>query len=794
MNAMRVLLPWLLIPAIFAGDVEDAAKLAPLPKLVHKGGAHWVDLNGDGHRDWVVSNGDGFGVYLFNPVDKPGVQWKRGWTEILREGRAGDVGSLPDLRGARITKEGLVSVSGSKVGWAMLRQVPMPEAMTPQESLAAQQLEPGWTSRLAAAEPLVEDPVFIDWDEHGRAWVVEMGDYPFAAGETTKNGEVGQGAVSNRQQGRIKILTDRNGDGVYDDSQLFLDGLRHPTGLACWRGGVVVSAIPEVFYAKDRDGDGRADLRETWISGFTAGNPQHLVNGFCWGLDGWLHGANGDSGGELQIARTGMALSLGTHDFRINPRSGEVALEFGRSQYGRWRDDYGNWFGNNNSTIAWHYDIPLSWVEARQARISRVRSLTQEDKSVHPISPPLRRFNWAAAVNLLTSGCSPMPWEHGGHHDLLVCEPANQLVTRQRLDLRSVPISSQRAGSEAKREFWASRDPWSRPVMAREGPDGALYVVDFYRLVLEHPEWIPANTARGLDLRAGEAQGRIYRLQGPQGTDSQLALLKDPVEAIAKGRRWARDTAQRLLLELGGRGAVARLVGVARDESLPLANRLQAAWTAHLLDAGSSKVLETLMQQSWPKVRGFSLVAAGFSPAEQETQSWLAPERSTPREAVIALPRGAGLSDRDGVIAKYLRAVQGLKGDPARGQGVHERVCAACHRLGGRGVELGPDLGTIAAKPDEQLLEAIFDPDRAFEARYQGLCVTQKSGAMLEGILVAETPSSLILRLPGGAQLPLERASIASQKLLPRSLMPRGLESILSAQDIADLLARMRKP
>jgi putative membrane-bound dehydrogenase-like protein len=791
---MRFLILGCLASVALAGDLEEAAKLAELPSLVGKGGAHWLDLNGDGHKDWVVSNGEGFGVYLFNPVDKPGVQWKRGWTEVLREGRAGEPAALPDLRGASVSKAGLVTAAGTTLSFEDLRRVPMPKPMSPSESLASQQLESGWRSMLAAAEPLVEDPVFIDWDEQGRAWVVEMGDYPFAPGETTKNGEVGQGLVSARQQGRIKILTDHNGDGVYDQASLFLDGLRHPTGLACWRGGVVISAIPEVFFAKDRDGDGRADFRETLITGFTAGNPQHLVNGFCWGLDGWLHAANGDSGGDLLVMRSGRRLALGTHDFRLDPRSGEVALEFGRSQYGRWRDDYGNWFGNNNSTMAWHYDLPLSWVETQKAKVSRVRSMTQEDKSLYPISPAVRRFNWAAAVNVLTSGCSPIPWEHDGQTDLLVCEPANQLVHRQRLDLRRMPITSRRANPEAKREFWASRDPWSRPVMAREGPDGALYVVDFYRLVLEHPEWIPANTARGLDLRAGESQGRIYRLVGPQGLGSDLPLLKDPVQAIAKGRRWVRDTAQRLLLEAGEPSVVPRLVAVARDDSLPLANRLQAAWSAHLLEPNSSQVLEQLMRSSWPKVRGFSLVAAGFSPPAQEAESWQASDRSGPRETLIELPRGAGGADRDGVIARYLGQLKALKGDSSRGQSVHERVCAACHRLGGRGVELGPDLGSVAGKSDEVLLEAIFDPDRAFEARYQGLCITQKGGVLLEGLLVAETPSSLILRLPGGAQLPVERSSIVNQKLLPRSLMPRGLESVLSAQDVADLLARMRRP
>jgi putative membrane-bound dehydrogenase-like protein len=255
---------------------------------------------------------------------------------VLREGKTGDANALPLLEGAVFRDGGLTSADGKKrMTREELLRVPGPAPMSPEESLKTMRVKPGYEIKLVANEPLVQDPVFIDWDEKGRAWVVEMGDYPFAPGEKTNDGKVGQGKVSDLQSGRIKILEDQNGDGVYEKATLFLDGLLHPTGLACWKGGVFISAIPDLIYARDSDGDGKCDEREVWYTGFTAGNPQHLVNGFCWGLDGWLHGANGDSGGNVTVVKTGEKIKLGTNDFRFHPVTGKFEREFGRSQYGK---------------------------------------------------------------------------------------------------------------------------------------------------------------------------------------------------------------------------------------------------------------------------------------------------------------------------------------------------------------------------------------------------------------------------------------------------------------------------
>ena len=199
---------------------------SPLPDKAQGPGVRFVDLNGDGYDDLIVSNAQGYGVYLYNPVEKKNVQWNLGWTNVLREGVAGDANSIPliaraDGRDNDVSfKDGAMRVRTEDwvriIPFSELLKVPGPAPKSPKESLAALHLKPGFSATLVASEPLVQDPVFVDWDSKGRMWVVEMGDYPFAPGETTKDGKVGQGKVSKLQTGRIKILEDTNGDGIYD--------------------------------------------------------------------------------------------------------------------------------------------------------------------------------------------------------------------------------------------------------------------------------------------------------------------------------------------------------------------------------------------------------------------------------------------------------------------------------------------------------------------------------------------------------------------------------------------------
>src|SRR5262249_8998616 len=173
-----------------------------------------------------------------------------------------------------------------------------PTAKTPEASLRSIQPRPGFEVELVAAEPLVQSPIACAWGPDGKLWVVEMGDYPL--------GVDGKGQPG----GRIKYLEDTKGTGKYDKATVFLDGLSFPTGVMPWGKGVLVTCAPEIFYAEDTQGTGRADLRQPLYTGFVPGNPQHRVNGLTWGLDNWIYGANGDSGGTIKSVKTGTVVNI----------------------------------------------------------------------------------------------------------------------------------------------------------------------------------------------------------------------------------------------------------------------------------------------------------------------------------------------------------------------------------------------------------------------------------------------------------------------------------------------------
>ncbi len=212
----------------------------------------------------------------------------------------------------------------------------------PQQSLACLQVRSGFRVELVCSEPLVSDPIAIDWGPDGRLWVVEMGDYPQGQDD------------AEMARGRIRFLEDTDHDGRYDRSTVFLDGLSFPTGVMCWENGVLITCAPDLLYAEDVDGDGKADRREVLFRGFVEGNPQHRVNCLRWGLDNWVYGANGDSGGIILSLKTGRQVDIHARDFRLRPDTGVLETQTGMSQYGRCRDDWGNWFGGRNLQPSWH--------------------------------------------------------------------------------------------------------------------------------------------------------------------------------------------------------------------------------------------------------------------------------------------------------------------------------------------------------------------------------------------------------------------------------------------------------
>lgn len=468
--------------------------------------------------------------------------------------------------------------------------------MSASEGLAAWRVRPGYRVELMASEPLVADPVAIDWGPDGRLWVAEMADYPLGMDGNGKPG------------GRIRILEDSDGDDKYDTSTVFLEDVRFPTGVLAWRGGVLVTSAPEIFFAEDTDGDGRADRRQTLYQGFVEDNQQLRVNGLRWGLDNWVHCASGSPSPErnkdtrISALLTGLEIELGARDFRIRPDQGHLDPLSGPSQFGRCRSDRGDWFGVQNIHPIWHYILADHYTRRNPhyAPPDPRRDLytPHNNPRIFPAKTPQKRFHGFQEAGRFTSACGIAIYrdellftrDHLEHS--FTCEPFHNLVHHAVLVPDGVSFVARRDEAETSSEFLASPDRWCRPVMARTGPDGALWVVDMYRYMIEHPQWLPEKGQNELRpfYRAGSERGRIYRVV-PEGSPGLRAISKvdhlqtEPlVRQLESPNGPLRDMTQRLLVQRHDKKAIPLLRDMVVNGQSPLA-RLQALCTLDGLEA-----------------------------------------------------------------------------------------------------------------------------------------------------------------------------------------------------------------
>jgi len=442
-----------------------------------------------------------------------------------------------------------------------------PPPRSPQASRDSIQLISGFRAELVAAEPLVMDPIAFDFGPDGKLWVVEMGDYP--SGVPDADGKV-------KPTGRVVFLEDTDGDGQYDRRTIFLDDLNFPTGIMVWNKGVLITAAPDILYAEDStpdDANRKADKRTALFTGFNEGNQQHRVNGLRWGMDGWIYLANGDSGGNIKHVGIGETTNINGRDLRIRmiaDGTWQLDPQSGQSQFGRDRDDFGNWFGSNNPNPGWHYALedhylrrnphvtaPNPRVDLTSDRtifpISIVHSPSIENHRITPGTPGQSAVH--SSANSLTIYRDDLYGE-SFTGNAFVSEPVHNLVRRMILKPQGVTFRAERppeATGEEKREFLASSDPWFRPTTIRTGPDGCLWIADMYRQTIEHPKWIPPQWQRALDLRAGHDMGRIYRIvpvNAKPRTPVRLDKLdaKNLVAAMDSPSGWQRDMVQMMLM------------------------------------------------------------------------------------------------------------------------------------------------------------------------------------------------------------------------------------------------------
>jgi putative membrane-bound dehydrogenase-like protein len=495
--------------------------------------------------------------------------------------------------------------------------------LTPREELATFQIAKGYRAELVACEPAVVDPVALAFDEDGRLFIAEMPGYP--------NGGVATGDI---HSGKIKLLEDRDGDGYYEHVTTFAEGLRFPSSVMPYAGGVLVANAPDILFFQDSKGTGQADHHRRLYTGFDLSNVEQLINALQWGLDNWVYGCAAGYGGAIHSVEKPDTppVTLRGRGVRFHPeKPGSLEPTSGGGQYGLAADDGEHWFVNTNNqhlrhvVLPDHYlrrnpslpvgavtlDIPDHGAACKVYRISPFEAWRVERTRRRRLGPDSQRYPSTELVpgGYITSGCSPavytadlFPASERGH--TFMCDPANNLIHRDRLVPRGATFIAQRI--DADREFLASTDNWFRPVYLAIGPDGALYVADFYREAIETPLSLPDDIKQQVNLES-RGRGRIWRIV-PEGyrPARKPQLRKAPTTELVRyldnANSWWRLNAQRLLVERQDKAAVAPLIELARTAKSPQ-GRIHALWALHGLHALNDAQVEDALKDAEALVR-----------------------------------------------------------------------------------------------------------------------------------------------------------------------------------------------
>ena len=653
---------------VFNGNAAD--QIVRGKTVIEPGSWNDVKLERIGSRVKVTLNGK-VEIDAELPVTAPGAK------ELFFGRRCDD---FAPLEGSFEKVEVAGLESGSAVPAAQKEAVQRTAPLSPEESAKKWHVRDGYRIELVAAEPVVLDPVAFDWDEQGNLWVTEMADYPLGM---DGNGKAG---------GRVVRLEDTDNDGRYDKRSVIVSDLSYPTGILTWREGVIVTAAPDIFFISP---DG---TKKVLYTGFSTGNQQLRVNGLRWGMDGWVYCAAGahhggyNKGTQIECKLTGEKIDLGSRDFRFKPDTGEFDPQSGPSQFGRARDDWGHWFGVQNSFPLWHYVLQDHYLRRNPYVIppDPVHQLFPRNPPVYPASSAEKRFHSFDQAGRFTSACGIEIYRdqllfNDGKTHAFTCEPFHNVVQHHVLEGEGVTFKAVRDPAEDKLDFLASEDRWCRPVMVRTGPDGALWVADMYRYMIEHPQWLPQNGKDELlpHYREGDDMGRIWKV-----VRASVRSGSPKVEAtFASANGWLRDKAQMQLLWLNSVSAMNEALN-SLAKPLSAASTAQISWL--LLQKGmlQSKDCLELMKHDSPRVREQALQMsehllwnADDSSALHQTLVHLVDDKDDKVRLQLALTLGELKADWAGdLLAELLRAASSnpmLEGAVLSSIVPHlERVCA----------------------------------------------------------------------------------------------------------------------
>ena len=475
-------------------------------------------------------------------------------------------------------------------------KLPVPKPLTPAEELKTFRLPKGFHAELVAAEPMVEEPIAMSWDENGRLFVCEMRGYMQDV----------EGKGEELPLGRIVVLEDADGDGKMDKRTVFADKLTLPRAVTCVNGGVLVAEPPVLWFLKDTNGDGVADVKEQVDGAFgvRGGQPEHMANSPTRFLDNWIYSAN--------------------HGTRYKLKDGKWIAEGtpSRGQWGMTQDDFGRPFYNFNSDFLRANFVPETLYRRNPNFAGSAGAGVQilKDQTCWPShpTPGVNRGYDAKALRedgtlaKCTATCGAaiyrgglFPKEFAGN--AFIPEPSANLLKRVIIEEKDAQLTARNAYGD-KVEFMTSTDERFRPVNASTGPDGALYIADMYRGVIQHRGFLTHYLIANIKDRKLEQpfnMGRIWRIV-PDGAKPQTVKLPaEPakiVDFLAHKNGTVRDTAQRVLVEKKDAATAPAIAKVATTNANPLA-KIHALWTLEGMAALTPDVITACLADKDAKVR-----------------------------------------------------------------------------------------------------------------------------------------------------------------------------------------------
>ncbi|HRQ18831.1 MAG TPA: ThuA domain-containing protein [Agriterribacter sp.] len=472
------------------------------------------------------------------------------------------------------------------------------EPLSPEQSMKLIQVPVGFEIQLFAAEPDINKPIYMNWDERGRLWIVETMDYPNMVRD-------------NKEQGKdmIKILEDTDGDGRADKFTVFADKLNIPTSFAFINGGIVVAQAPDFLFLKDTDGDDKADVREKIISGWGTFDTHAGPSNFRYGPDNTIWGTVGYSGfkGVVGESKDTMRFSQGLYHFTADGKQ----LEFlGNTSNNTWglgfSEDFDVFISTANNTHSAAYTIPKRYFEMSGQGAETGIDKIESHYTMHVVTKNLRQvdvhngFTAAAGHSLYTARTYPKAY---WNRIAFVSEPTGRVIHRNIIE----PNGSTFKEGEDGWNFVASADDWFGPVQAEVGPDGNVWMLDWYNFIIQHNP-----TPQGYETGKGNAyinpirdslRGRIYSIRYKKGKKDKISSLhkKDTdglINALGSPNMFWRTTAQRLLVESGDKRIVDKLYKIIENTSVDEiglnAPAVHALWTLQGLKAFSGDNKEAL--------------------------------------------------------------------------------------------------------------------------------------------------------------------------------------------------------